>query len=761
MTSNTLLRVLIACGLCAVSVNASAEVKELKILHNFDNEKSTSVFTTKNAKANWVSLDNQQGAIKIDFQSKDHASSEFTIKPETPWNWSKQGDFALALDIKNTDKDSLFIQFSVEDGDGKSQNRSVVIPTESANTYYIELKGTDLNIDSGLRGNPKNWETDYAPMIWRWGAKKLDLSSITKVSASIATQIRDRNVTIDNLRLIAPTQVNEDYLVGLVDQFGQNTHVDYPQKVSTSKELREISDKELEGLRTTPLEGRSRFGGWKNGPKLKSTGYFRTEKVGDKWSLVDPDGYLFFSHGLANVRMANTSTMTGYDFDHDKIKERSADDLTPEDSVAVNRVSADAVKTRSIASPLRARMFTSLPEYNSKMGKHYGYRRSAHTGPLNRGESYSFYQANLERRYETEDQQKALEKWRDVTVDRMLSWGFPSFGNWIDPTFYQLNRYPYFANGWIIGDFKTVSTGNDYWSPLPDPFDPKFAERTDATVKQISEEVKGNPWCIGVFIDNEKSWGRTGSTEEQYAIVLNTLTRSNSDSPSKAEFAKIIKEKYKTVNNFNAAWAVNIHSWKEFDQGITVTEYSEAAIADLSTMLEHYASEYFRIVSTTVKSYMPNHMYMGARFASWGMTPEVRAAAAKYSDVMSYNVYKESIHPESWSFLEEIDKPSIIGEFHVGADDTGLFNPGLVLATDQADRARLYTQYMETVLNNPYFIGAHWFQYIDSPVTGRAYDGENYNVGFVSVTDVPYQEMVDAAKAFNKKIYSQRYGNSQ
>jgi len=42
---------------------------------------------------------------------------------------------------------------------------------------------------------------------------------------------------------------------------------------------------------------------------------------------------------------------------------------------------------------------------------------------------------------------------------------------------------------------------------------------------------------------------------------------------------------------------------------------------------------------------------------------------------------------------------------------------------------------MESVIDNPYFIGTHWFQYIDSPMTGRAYDGENDNVGVVTITD--------------------------
>ena len=109
--------------------------------------------------------------------------------------------------------------------------------------------------------------------------------------------------------------------------------------------------------------------------------------------------------------------------------------------------------------------------------------------------------------------------------------------------FYQLNKFPYFANGWIIGDFKKVSSGADYWSPLPDPFDPVFKERAQATISVIAQEVKNNPWCIGVFIDNEKSWGRTGSVESQYGIVIHTLARDKSESPTKAKFVQLMQAK--------------------------------------------------------------------------------------------------------------------------------------------------------------------------------------------------------------------------
>ena len=82
------------------------------------------------------------------------------------------------------------------------------------------------------------------------------------------------------------------------------------------------------------------------------------------------------------------------------------------------------------------------------------------------------------------------------------------------------------------------------------------------------------------------------------------------------------------------------------------------------------------------------------------------------------------------------------------------------MAADQNDRARMYKDYLRSVIDNPYFVGAHWFQYIDSPVSGRAHDGENYNVGFVTNTDVPYSPMVKAAKEINSELYPRRFGSN-
>jgi hypothetical protein len=62
-----------------------------------------------------------------------------------------------------------------------------------------------------------------------------------------------------------------------------------------------------------------------------------------------------------------------------------------------------------------------------------------------------------------------------------------------------------------------------------------------------------------------------------------------------------------------------------------------------------------------------------------------------------------------------------------------------------------YRYYVENAMADPNIVGAHWFEWIDEPSTGR-FDGENYNIGLVDVTDRPYRELVDAARETHRRL---------
>lgn len=341
----------------------------------------------------------------------------------------------------------------------------------------------------------------------------------------------------------------------------------------------------------------------------------------------------------------------------------------------------------------------------------------------------------------------------------MQDWGFTSLGNWSDPMFRKNGKVPYTAHGWITGNHQRVNTGNDYWGPMHDPFDPQFRKSVSEMATKIGKEVDNDPWCIGYFVDNELSWGNMASDANHYSLAVSGLRYSADKSATKTAFDRVLKKKYGSIAKLNKAWGIKVASWSEFAKGFDFQgEYTATVKKDLGKLLYVLADQYFNVVGEEMAKVLPNHLFLGSRFADWGVTPESAKAAANYVDVMSYNLYATDLEAQGdWSRLPELDKPSIIGEFHFGATDSGLFHPGIISVDNQQGRADAYVKYMESIIANPYFIGAHWFQYMDSPVTGRAWDGENYNVGFVTVADVPYKSLVEAAKKVNTNLYKKRF----
>ncbi len=168
---------------------------------------------------------------------------------------------------------------------------------------------------------------------------------------------------------------------------------------------------------------------------------------------------------------------------------------------------------------------------------------------------------------------------------------------------------------------------------------------------------------------------------------------------------------------------------------------------------------YYRQVSAVAKELLPNKLYLGSRldYHDWpDVTPnriEIVRLAAKYCDVISFNFYKFTL--EDVALPAGVDRPAIVGEFHFGALDRGLFHTGLRSVVDQNHRAEAYRAYVTSALRNPAIVGAHWFQCYDESTTGR-FDGENYQIGFLDICDTPYAETIAAARDVGYRLYAIR-----
>jgi hypothetical protein len=239
---------------------------------------------------------------------------------------------------------------------------------------------------------------------------------------------------------------------------------------------------------------------------------------------------------------------------------------------------------------------------------------------------------------------------------------------------------------------------------------------------------------------------------DEISLALASLA-SPSDQPAKITFLEDLKNKYKEVRNLNDAWGTNHASWNDLLR-TTETPDEKKAGPDLRDFYTRIAEEYFRVCSAEVKRASPNHLYLGCRFQQ-DNDCAVRAAA-KYCDVLSYNPYCYDV--SQYRPPSGIDMPVIIGEFQFGALDRGMFSSDLVAVENQQDRAAKYKSYVQGALRNPFYVGAHWFMYLDLNPSGEPW-GFNFQTGFVDVCDTPYDEIVQAAREVGDILYEYRLKN--
>jgi len=486
-------------------------------------------------------------------------------------------------------------------------------------------------------------------------------------------------------------------LDGIADRFGQFSGAEWPGKLGSEEEFAERMAAEREAFETPG--DRDRFGGWLEGPRLAATGFFRTEKVEGKWWLVTPEGTLFFSLGPTGVRTGDTTFTTG-----------------------------------------RESMFQWLPDEGDPLRRHAPYVTGAVQGPIREGRAMNFYGANLERRYGPD----FFAGWAETALARLSSWGFNTIANWSDERLFG-RGVPYVVPGGIGGTHGRIPTGNG--NTIHDPFDPRFAANVGNSLRAQAERYKDDPFCLGWFVDNELSWGANT------AVAAGALSAGLRGSAAYAALVEQLRERYGDVGKLNEAWGTVFAS---FEAVGAPPAMNERVRADYAAFARLHARTYFRIVREQLRAAAPNHLYLGVRFAGLPSS-EVAEACAEFCDVMSYNIYQRRVEPGRWNFLNEYDKPAIIGEFHFGALDRGMLHAGLGPTASQAERAAAYREYVRSVLAHPAFVGAHWFQWVDQPLTGRTRDGENYNIGLVNIVDEPYRELLESARGVHREAYWLRW----
>jgi len=525
----------------------------------------------------------------------------------------------------------------------------------------------------------------------------IDPSRVTAFQVFLNHPNQEHILFLDNIRFFG---ASGEAPLPFVDRFGQYKHSDWPGKLRSEEQLIQWGAEEEKELETwTEWKGRDEYGGWIQEPALEATGWFRTEQVNGTWWLVTPKGNLFFSIGMDCVGTWERTFVEG-----------------------------------------RRDWFEWLPDKDGPFGSLYGYNRGAHSmaDPIGgEGETFSFYCANLIGKYGEE----WPVRWRENAYRRLRGWGFNTLGNWSQGDVLEHSPMPYVVSCAVSGDSCWVEGTQGYWGKMKDVFDPRFPEAVLSSLSHVAHFHAKNPLCLGYFVDNELSW----------ESVKRGVLASPADQPARKVQVQTLREKYGDLNALNKAWGTEVKDW---DSLRVPNEVNASCDEDLNAYVYRFALQYFKTVAQALKVHAPYQLYLGCRFA--GAPQNVVRACAEVSDVVSFNFYRMTIDCEKYTGKGDLGKPILIGEFHFGALDRGMFHTGLVAANDQRARAEAYRGYVRSVADCPSFVGCHWFQYVDEPITGRWFDGENYNIGFVTVADSSYPELVQAARDVHKEIYQRR-----
>jgi len=635
-------------------------------------------------------------ALKVETGHKA-AWPGITIKaPRGKWDLSARR--MVKMDVRNVGPAQATVCLRVDnpgaDGQKNCVTGSIDLAPNASGTLSVELSSTPLRL------------TPPVEIIGMRGtpgaAGRLDPANVVQVLVFAPQPEHDHAFTVDNLRAegTLQTRSSKDFFP-FIDEYGQYVHADWPGKLRSAEDYPKVIAAEEADLAAHPgPSGWDKWGGWAAGPKLKATGFFYPARHEGKWWLVDPDGRLFWSHGT------------------------------------------DCVGPGHATTPItdRKEYFRLLPAEGSPLAAFYGAGSWAPHGYYQgkgRYETYDFSGANLLRKWGDDWSEKDAA----LCHRRLRSWGMNTVANWSDAAIYLRRKTPYVVAIHFGGPVIEGSTG--YWGKFPDVFHDGFRRELAGRMAAEKGKSAGDPWCIGYFVGNELAWG--GEDSLGVAALV-----SPPDQPAKKAFVEQLKGKYGTIEKLNAAWGATHASWDALLESRTAPD-KKKALVDLHAFYTAAAEAYFRVCREECKRAAPENLYLGCRFA-WRNERAVRAAA-KFCDVVSFNFYAYSVPDQP--LPKGIDKPVIVGEFHFGALDRGMFHTGLRATKDQLDRAEKYRAYVRGAMANPYYVGTHWFQYGDQATTGRG-DGENYQIGLVSVADVPYPETIQALRDVGYPMYDGR-----
>ena len=385
--------------------------------------------------------------------------------------------------------------------------------------------------------------------------------------------------------------------------------------------------------------------------------------------------------------------------------------------------------------------FAALPPQTVPYDVAWGYDDWGNNGIT----SVSFDTWNMIRKYGGDAWQTTAT---NLTVQRMQAWGFSGFGKWSNPTA-NLPILP------VLEPYNVPILVNH-----PDIFDPNVQALFQASLQQQIEPSVSNSSILGWSFGNEYDeivtpaeiasiLGMAGTVPSKQALVNQALSAIYDDD----------------VAAMAAAWGVT---------AATVADLCNSSpappAADIETLREYYADQYYGFLYRTIKGIDPNHLFFGFWIVpGWWVNAADWQLEAAHVDVIGYDRYSPVFEDSLLqSLAKSTAKPIFLGEFSFPPTYNllrGYEAYAAASATDDANAGAQYQTNVEAAAHNPWCVGVAWFEYRDEPVSGRGFlgetdldlvEGEDYAFGMVDVADRPKYDLVNQVRITNLAMAQRR-----
>lgn len=286
----------------------------------------------------------------------------------------------------------------------------------------------------------------------RCGGDRVDLSQVDRMKLTILRKskqpsrfcITDVVATTEEIPVIEHPVLPRGKLI---DTVGQSTIHNWKGKTENAEQLVSNLTERLNSCSHTFPDQFSKWGGWKKKKIDSHNGFFGVHRDENRWWLVDPDGYLFWSSGVDCVRSSIDANV---------------------------HLLEDALEF--------------IPSNTGDFSEAYSRGRQMHINYLASNFIRAFGRDNWK------------QNWAEIALDELKRLRFNSVGNWSEWEYASIAGVPYVRPM----SFNPVLT-NYIYRDFPDVFHPDFEKDAAKYAQELGDTVEDLA-LIGYFMMNEPKW---------------------------------------------------------------------------------------------------------------------------------------------------------------------------------------------------------------------------------------------------------------